>query len=83
MIIVQMLTFNSFHMHNKISTWRSLHKAYLFRHLVYVTGSAKTGHNRTSLNLQYKALKTLGAYWRIIEKFHKIFERFFLCEQMA
>ena len=26
-----------------------------------VTGSAKTGHNCTSLNLQYKALNTLGA----------------------
>ena len=25
-----------------------------------MTGSAKTGHNRTSLNLQYKALNTLG-----------------------
>ena len=25
-----------------------------------VTGSAKKGHNRTSLNLQYKALNTLG-----------------------
>ena len=36
--------------------------------ILYVTGSAKTGHNRTSLNLQYKALNTLGAYLRIIEK---------------
>ena len=26
----------------------------------YVTGSAKKGHNRTSQNLQYKALNTLG-----------------------
>ena len=26
----------------------------------YVTGSAKKGHNCTSLNLQYKALNTLG-----------------------
>ena len=25
-----------------------------------MTGSAKKGHNRTSLNLQYKALNTLG-----------------------
>ena len=32
---------------------------------VFVTGSAKTGHNRTSLNLQHKALNTLGAYLRI------------------
>ena len=28
--------------------------------ILYVTGSAKKGHNRTSLNLQYKALNTLG-----------------------
>ena len=28
--------------------------------LLFVTGSAKKGHNRTSLNLQYKALNTLG-----------------------
>ena len=28
--------------------------------LLYVTGSAKKGHNRTSLNLQYKALNILG-----------------------
>ena len=27
-----------------------------------VIGSVKIGHNHTSLNLQYKALKTLGAY---------------------
>jgi len=33
-----------------------------------VTGSAKTGHNRTSLNLQYKALNTWGACLHIIEK---------------
>ena len=33
-----------------------------------VTGSVKTGHNRTSLNLQYKALNTLGAYLRIVKK---------------
>jgi len=26
----------------------------------YVTGSAKTGHNCTSLNLQFKAFNTLG-----------------------
>ena len=39
--------------------------------LSYVTGSAKTGHNRTSINLQYKALNTactLSAYLHIIEK---------------
>jgi len=35
---------------------------------LYVTGSAETGHNRTSLNLQYKALNTLGKYLRIIKK---------------
>ena len=34
----------------------------------YVTGSVKTGHNRTSLNLQYKALNTLGAYLHNVEK---------------
>ena len=34
----------------------------------FVTGSAKTGHNRTSLNMQYKALNTLGAYLRIVKK---------------
>ena len=34
----------------------------------YVTGSAKTGHNHTSLNLQYEVSKTLGAYWYIVEK---------------
>jgi len=33
-----------------------------------VTGSAKTGHNRTSLNLQYKALNTLGTYLCIVKK---------------
>jgi len=36
--------------------------------LSYVTGSAKTGHNYTSLNLQYKALNTLGTYLHIIKK---------------
>ena len=35
---------------------------------IYVTGSAKTGHNRTSLNLQYKALNTIGKIIRIIKK---------------
>ena len=40
----------------------------LTAYYVYVTGSAKTGHNRTSLNLQYKALNTLGAYLRIVKK---------------
>ena len=45
---------------------------------LYVTGSVKTGHNCTSLNLQYKALNTLGAYLHIVEKFRKFFERFFL-----
>ena len=34
----------------------------------YVTKSAKTGHNHTSLNLQYEVSKTLGAYWYIVEK---------------
>ena len=34
----------------------------------YVTGSTKTGHNRSSLNLQYKALNTLCAYLCIVEK---------------
>ena len=33
-----------------------------------MTGSAKTGHNLTSLNLQYKALNTVGAYLHIVEK---------------
>ena len=47
---------------------------------VIVTGSAKTGHNRTSLNLQYKALNTLGTYLRIVKKI-KFFERFFLSER--
>ena len=41
-----------------------LHYGQIFRQfdqiLAYVTGSAKKGHNRTSLNLQYKALNTLG-----------------------
>jgi len=46
-----------------------------------VTGSAKTGHTRTSLNLQYKALNTLGAYLRIVKKFCKFFEHFFLSER--
>ena len=32
----------------------------MFEVIQYVTGSAKKGHNRTSLNLQYKALNTLG-----------------------
>ena len=36
--------------------------------MIIVTGSAKTRHNRTSLNLQYKALNTLGAYLHIVEK---------------
>ena len=33
-----------------------------------VSGSAKTGHNHASLNLQYNALKILGPYLRIDEK---------------
>ena len=28
--------------------------------VTYVTGSEKKGHDRTSLNVQYKALNTLG-----------------------
>ena len=32
----------------------------LYQSRAGVTGSAKKGHNRTSLNLQYKALNTLG-----------------------
>ena len=35
-----------------------------------MTGSAKTGHNHTSLNLQYKTLNTLGACLRINPKLH-------------
>jgi len=35
---------------------------------LFVIGSVKTGHNRTSLNLQYKALNTLGAYLHIVEE---------------
>ena len=40
----------------------------------------KTGHNHTTLNLQYKALNKLGAYCAIAEK---CFERFFLGEKRA
>ena len=32
----------------------------IFNTALIVTGSAKKGHNRTSLNIQYKALNTLG-----------------------
>ena len=46
--------------------------------LVNVTGSAKIGHNHTSLNLQYKALNTFGAYLRITEK---KFRAFFLVKE--
>jgi len=56
-------------------------KSWVFVKLVtYVTGSVKTGHNCTSINLQYKALNTLGAYLYIVEKFHKFFERFLVKE---
>jgi len=34
--------------------------------ITIVTGSAKTGHNCTSLNFQYKALNTLGTYLHIV-----------------
>ena len=40
---------------------------------IYVTRSVKRGHNRTSLNLQYKALNTLDEilvyYWKNSVKF--------------
>ena len=32
----------------------------LKRHLTFVTRSARTQHNPASLNLQYKALNTMG-----------------------
>jgi len=41
---------------------------FLQSYAVIVTGSVKTGHNRTSLNLQYTALNTLGTYLRIVKK---------------
>ena len=46
----------------------SVRKSLHWHVMIIVTGSAKTGHNRTSLNLQYKALNTLGAYLRIVKK---------------
>ena len=47
----------------KEDTWHAVTFPTLSRNLaftVYVTGSAKKGHNHTSLNLQYKAFNTLG-----------------------
>ena len=43
-------------------------------------GSAKTGHNWTSLNFQYIALNKLGGLPVQYKKFHKFFEHFFLSE---
>ena len=45
-----------------------------------MTRSAKTEHNRASLNLQYKALNTLDACLHIVAK---ILEHLFLSERRA
>ena len=39
----------------------------------YVTGSAKTRHNRASLNFQYKALNAMGEILAYFEKYYGIF----------
>ena len=59
--------------HNSNISWVLFTEIYRYSHvsktsIEYVTGSAKAGHNCTSLNLQYKALNTLGAYLYIVEK---------------
>ena len=46
-----------------------------------LTESAKTRNNCSIINVQHKALKTLGAYLCIIEKIPEFFERFFLSEK--
>jgi len=41
--------------------------------LVYVTGSAKTWHNRASQNFQYKALNVMREMLAYFKKYYKIF----------
>jgi len=38
-----------------------------------VTGSAKTRHNRTSLNFQYKSLNVMGEILKYFKKYYGIF----------
>ena len=44
----------------RFSAIRQLVSVYIVQVWSFVTGSAKTRHNHASLNLQYKALNTLG-----------------------
>ena len=40
---------------------------------IFVTGSAKTRHNRASLNFQYNALNTMGEILAYFKKYYRIF----------
>jgi len=40
---------------------------------INVTGSAKTRHNRASLNFQYKALNSMGEILAYFKKYYGIF----------
>ena len=43
------------------------------RRIPYVTGSAKTRHNRASLNFQYKALNAVGETLAYFKKYYRFF----------
>ena len=62
---------------------RLLHEIGNIRNLlrVFVTGSAKTRHNRASLNLQYKALITMREILAYYFKIHKYLSDSFLVEE--
>ena len=50
----------------------------------YVTGSAKTRHNRASLNFQYKALNTMGEILAYFKKYYGFFlNAWFLEKEMS